>query len=152
MPGCAPLPAPDPASAVTDRPAPSRVFADQQSRSSGRWLSTCPRGEVNSSYAAEPTAVGAKAAIRWQFWNTRATPKCRSMAPRMASLASARRSCPRACSDGGGTSCSPNGAPGLADMSATAALITLWVPETALTAVDLPIRHRRASGMIRRWH
>jgi putative transposase len=27
----------------------------------------------------------------------------------------------------------------------------LWVPETALTTPDLPIRHLRATGMIRRW-
>jgi hypothetical protein len=27
----------------------------------------------------------------------------------------------------------------------------LWVPETAFTSVDLPIRHLRAPDMIRRW-
>jgi hypothetical protein len=28
---------------------------------------------------------------------------------------------------------------------------TLWVPNTALTALDLPIRHLRATGMIGWW-
>ncbi len=32
-----------------------------------------------------------------------------------------------------------------------AAATAVWVPETALTVVDVPIRHLRAPGMIRRW-
>jgi hypothetical protein len=28
---------------------------------------------------------------------------------------------------------------------------SLWVPETVLTAVDLPLRHQPGPGMIRRW-
>ncbi len=52
---------------------------------------------------------------------------------------------------------SPLSAAGLDEILAGAwgraglARLTLWVPETRLMAVDLPLRRRQEPGMIRRW-
>lgn len=56
--------------------------------SSGFWFSTWARGETKCAYSSR--AAGSNSAIRWQFWNATRTPKCRSTAARMASLATSR--------------------------------------------------------------
>jgi len=87
--------------------------------SSGRWFSSCERTEVNSAKAALLASSGLKTATRWQFWNASFTPKCRSNAPRIASLASARSNWPRSVSLGGGTAWSANSSPPARSSAAT---------------------------------
>ena len=74
----------------------------QQSTSSGFWLRICARGVTNSREGlAWPP--GRRRRPGGSSGRRACTPKWRSSAPRIASLARQRRSCPRASSSGGGT-------------------------------------------------